>query len=287
MDLPSDEVLRGIVRAYARLRSEHGSAIGDPPLVEPTGEFFPDAFHGDAASVARLLRRMIELSPVADDLPIELAFLAPDEGHGGGGCGSLACGSAGAGRGRGVEDVGDGYRIFVSAADVPQPVLLTTSLARSVGSVVLREAGMEPDAADEAASEIAAAACGFGVLVLNGAAVWGKSCGGLRMAQATAHSVEESAAMLALFGGVHGAIPARVRRQLDVTQREALDLAVAWAESNPLLVETLRDRPAILATGSIEIEPLLGLVGRWLNRRKIEREMGLPVTSTSRAKSLS
>jgi hypothetical protein len=287
MDLPGDDVLCGIVRAYARMRADHGEAIGAPLLVEPTGEFFPDRFDGDAASVARLLRRMIALAPIADDVEVSIAFVAPDEARGAGGCGSLACGSAPAGSAfaRHVEELGDGYRIFVSAADVGQPVLLTTSLARSVGAIVLREAGEDPDEADEAASEIAATVCGFGVLVLNGAALWGKSCGGLRMAQATALTVEEAAVTVALFLGVHGLKAAQVRRHLDTSQQEALDLAVAWAESNPLLVETLRDHPSLLKKGTLEIEPLRGIVGRWLNKRRIERAMRLPATSTSRAKS--
>jgi len=275
MDLPCDDVLRGIVRAYARLRADHGEAIGTPPLVTPTAEFFPDRFDGDAPSVARLLRRMIALAPVADDLQIEIALLAPDEARGAGGCGSLACRSPGGGPavGRDVEDAGDGYRVFVSAADVAQPVLLATSLARSLGAVVLREAGEEPADVDEATSEIAAGACGLGLLILNGAAVWGKSCSGLRMAQGTALSVEESAVLLALFLAVHGLRASQARGHLGTTQREALDLAVAWVESNPLLVESLRDRPSLLAEGAVTIEPLLGILGRWLNRRKIEKEL--------------
>jgi hypothetical protein len=277
MDLPSEDVLRDIVKTYARLRAEHGEAIGAPPLVLPTGEFFPDAFEGDAASVGRLVRRMIAFAPVSDDLKISIAFLAPDEAHGTGGCGSLACGSPGEGTARAptVEDLGDGYRIFVSAADVAQPVLLTTSLARSLGAVVLCEAGEEPDEADQATSEIAAAACGFGVLVLNGASVWGKSCGGLRMAQATALSVEEAAVLVALFLGVHGVKASRARGHLDTTQREALDLAIAWTESNPLLVEMLRDGPALLEKGHFTIEPLRGIVGRWLNKNaSVSRRSG-------------
>jgi hypothetical protein len=47
MDLPGDEVLRGIVRTYARLRDDHGQSIGVPTLVQPTGEFFPDALDAD------------------------------------------------------------------------------------------------------------------------------------------------------------------------------------------------------------------------------------------------
>src|SRR5580693_4863558 len=110
MELPSEDALRWIVRGYARLRAAHGEAIGVPVLVHPTAAFFPDAFHGDAPSVERLMRRIIAYAPIADDLRVELALLV--EGEQASGCGSVACGS-GAGTGvrvRGVEDLDDGYR---------------------------------------------------------------------------------------------------------------------------------------------------------------------------------
>jgi len=274
MDLPAEDALRWIVRRYAQLRAEHGEAIGTPPLVQPTGEFFPDAFRPDGPSVERLLRRMMGYAPVADDLGIELAFLAPDEDNAGG-CGSRACGSArGASSRPTVEELEDGYRVFVSVTDVGNPDVLTTSLARVVGALVLHEAGEEVDPGDE---EIAAVATGFGVLLANGAAVWAKSCGGLRMAQATALPVEEVAVALALFAAVHGVRASAVREHLGATQREAFDLAAAWAESNPLLVESLRDRPAVLASGAIDLEPVRGPLGRWLHRRKLDKELQAPV----------
>jgi hypothetical protein len=274
MDLPDEDVLRGIVITYARLRAAHGNAIGAPPLLQPTGEFFPDPFAVDAASVGRLVHRMMGYAPLAADLRVEVAFLDPGE-ESAGGCGSLACGSRGTthGSGYGVEEIEDGYRVFVPTTDVAHSVLLTTSLARSVGALVLREAGEPPDEADDVTSEIAAVACGFGVLLANGAAVWGKSCGGLRMAQATALSVEEATVALALFIEVHGVRLSEARRHLETTQREALDVAAAWAESNPLLIEALRDRPASLDGGAFTIEPVRSLLGRWLYKRKLEKEL--------------
>ncbi|MGA7123181.1 MAG: hypothetical protein WBY94_23980 [Polyangiaceae bacterium] len=276
MDLPSEDALRWIVRTYARLRARHGEAIAAPALVLPTAAFFPDEFRGDAPGVARLLRRVMTYAPIADDLPIELAFLATDDGASATGCGSIACGSGPGIRppARGVEELGDGYRVFVTAADVGHPELLTTSLARSVGALVLSEAGEEVDAevATETA-EVAAIACGFGVLLANGAAVWAKSCGGLRMASATALSVEEAAVALALFVTVHDVKESEARAPLHTTQREALDLALAWVASNPLLVEGLRESPAILEGGMFDIEPVRGLVGRWLHKRRMEREL--------------
>ncbi len=281
MDLPSDDALRWIVRTYARLRAGHGEAIGAPALVLPTAAFFPDEFRGDGSGVARLLRRIMTYAPIADDLPVELAFLATDDGASPAGCGSIACGS-GPGLGppaRGVEELEDGYRVFVTAADVRHPELLATSLARSVGAMVLSEAGedIDVDVATETA-EVAAIACGFGVLLANGAAVWAKSCGGLRTASATALSVEEAAVALGLFVAVHDVKESDARAPLHTTQREAFDLAHAWVASNPILVEALRESPAILEAGMFDIEPARGLVGRWLHKRRIERELRvLPV----------
>jgi hypothetical protein len=275
VDLPGDDALRSIVRATARLRASCRDAIGAPDLVQPTGQFFPDAFQLDAPSVERLLRRMIGYSPVADDLGIELAFVEAEDGGHSGGCGSLACGTGGGARAiSSVQEIDDGYRVLVAVNDVRNPDVLTTSLARSVGALVLHEAGLGHDGQlDAGDDEIAAAACGFGVLLANGAAVWAKSCGGLRVAQATVLSVEEAAVALALFVAVHGVKPSAARAHLGATQREAFDLAEAWVDSNPLLVETLRDRPELLESGVFTMEPVRGLVGRWLHKRKLDKEM--------------
>jgi hypothetical protein len=278
MELPTERTLRWIVRTYAGLRAAHAEAIGEPALVQPTGEFFPDEFRRDAASVQRLLRRMVGYSPVSDEVGIEIAFADPPADHAGG-CGSAACGpSGGAGPRASVQELDDGYRVVVATTDVANPDVLTTSLARSVGALVLHEAGEEPDPGE---AEIAAVACGFGVLLANGAAVWAKSCGGLRMAQATALGVDEIAVALALFAAVHGTRPSSVRSSLGATQREALDLAEAWVESNPLLVETLRERPALLEAGAFEMQPLRGLLGRWLHRRKVTEELRAPVVASA------
>jgi len=278
MDLPSDDALRWIVRTYARLRARHGEAFAAPTLVQPTGAFFPDEFRLDASSVERLLRRLIGYSPVADDVGIELAFVEASHENAGG-CGSSACGPTGSsGARRSVEELDDGYRVFVAANDVPNPDLLTTSLARAVGALVLHEAGEEVDPGED---EIAAVACGFGVLLAGGASVWAKSCGGLRMAQATVLPVEEACVALALFVGIHGAKVSDARANLGATQREAFDLALAWVESNPLLLETLRDRPALMEKGQLDLEPVRGLVGRWFHKRKLDKELRAPAPAST------
>ena len=272
MDLPAEDALRWIVRTYAHLRAEHGAALGAPSLVQPTGEFFPDEFRRDAPSVERLLRRMMSHTPLAEDLGIELAFLEPDGDHAGG-CGSAACGPAGgAGGGPSVMEIEDGYRVFVAVTDVGNPHVLTASLARSVGALVLHEAGEVDDEDPGPAAEIAAVACGLGVLVANGAAVWAKGCGGLKMAQATLLSVEEATTALALFAAVHDVKQSTAQAHLAATQREGLDHAFSWVDSNPVIVRTLRETPVILASGLFAMEPVRGLVGRWLHKRKVEKE---------------
>jgi hypothetical protein len=272
MGLPDEGSLRWIVTEYARLRAGHGDAIGSPPLVQPTSAFFPDEFSRDAPSVARLLHRIMSYAPIADDLPVELAFEAA--GVAAAGCGSLACESREEGDGGPrVEEREDGYRVWLGAAELSEPTALAASLARAVGAMVLFEAGAErrgPEAGP--AGEVAAAACGFGVLLANGAAIWAKSCGGLRMAKVTAMSVDEIALCLALFVGVGDARPAEARAHLGTTQREAFELALSWVDSNPRLLDVLRTSPESLHKGRFAIEPIRGAFGRWLERRRIERE---------------
>jgi hypothetical protein len=282
MDLPNEQALRWIVQTYARLRAAHGEGIGRPELVQPTGAFFSDEFRGDAPSVARLLGRMIDLAPLSTDLGVELAFSAPDEPRAGG-CGSGACGAPGGAPSTiAVEELENGYRVVVSTSEVGSAEVLTTSLARSVGALVLHEAD---EIVDAEASEMAAVACGFGVLLLNGAAVWAKACGGLRVTRATTLPVEDLGVALALFGAVHGYKPSHVRKHLGATQREALDAAQDWVDSNHLLVESLREAPDRLSTGAstgvLELEPVRGVLGQWWHRRKLERGLRAPVIAAA------
>lgn len=282
---PPVESLRALVATYARLRVALADAIGDPALVQPDGHFFPDAVAPDASGVARLFARMVSHSPLADDLPVELVFVADDEGHAGG-CGSGACSAAPLRAGsHAVEDRGDRYRVSVRTSDLGDPALLITTLARATGALVLHEGGEADGEIDAATSEVCAVMCGFGVLVTSGSAVWVKGCGGLRGIQGTALSVEESAVALALFAALHRVSPGAVRRHLEPTQREAYDEAWEWVESNPLLLDALRRNPAWLEDGMFELEPTRGLLGRWLYRRRVARELRIPVATTKVSRS--
>ncbi len=261
--------LRWLVSRYARLRAEHGDAIGTPLLVEPNGEFFPDAFTPSPEGVGALLRRMLTYAPVAPNLDLELAFVDPDAGGGGGGsCGTGGCGDGGGGEAKGpIGEAlmrGEGaYRVIVSARDVGDPIILASSLARSLGGIVLGEAGEQPDGAHHGAlSEVAAAMCGFGVLLTSGACVYTKSCGGLRAHRSTFLDVASHATALALFVRLHDLKPANARRHLETTQREAFDEALPWVDSNTRLMEALSIHPESLVDGVFPIEETKGLLAR-------------------------
>jgi hypothetical protein len=202
----------------------------------------------------------------------------PEDGGGGGGCGTGSCGGpeANVPKDRVIE-AGDGYLVEVPTGDVSNPTLLTTSLARSVGALVLLEAGEEVEAATfGAVSEIAASVCGAGVLLTSGAYVYGKSCGGVRMHQHTHLSVEEHAALLAIYCAVHDVKPGEAKAHLDTTQREAFSEGWAWVTSNDRLMTELRTRPEMLADGVFAIEPVKGVLGRLFGRRSKDDAHAVP-----------
>lgn len=268
----SEDALRSIVAHLAHVRSEYGEVLGDPDLIEPNGEYFPDEFKLEPAAIDRLMRRMMTYAPLSTDLDVELAFFEPEDGASpGGGCGTGACGTPGTkqvAKGGAVETP-DGYAVVVATADVGEPKLLTASLARSMGRLVLFEAGEEVDPRGEGAlSELTAVGCGLGVILLNGACVYKKGCGGMRRHQGTFLGVEELALACALFVRVSDKKPNAVRRHLDVTQREAFDIALDWVDGQPKLVRALTDDPETLEDGVFVLEEKKGLFSRLLSRKR-------------------
>jgi hypothetical protein len=270
------DTLKLVIERFARLHAEHGGAIGTPDLVEPTGQYFPDEFKHDPESVVKLFRRMASYTPLSEELDIELAFLEPEAKDDAGGCGKSACGSGGKiapSADAGMMELEDGYRVLVKVTDVGHPVALTASLARSVGGLVLAETGEEPDGPE---AEIAASVVGLGLLLLNGAAVYAKACGGLRMHQATHLSVEETAMAVALFVRLHDHKAGRVRGHLEVTQREAFDEALRWVDGNEHLVRMLRDEPDLLLTGLFEVKGPKGILGKLLSGKSSDEVIPAP-----------
>jgi hypothetical protein len=290
VDLPSEQSLRWIVSRYASLRVGHASGIGEPALVQPTPEDFPDAFELSAAGVGRFLTRMLEYAPVAADLDVRLRVVDSEVDGGGGGCGTKTCGSGACGvearsLGDRVIDADDGYIVELPKAAAGHPLRLATALARSVGTIVLYEAGEEPDSNEVGAiSEVAATAIGLGVLLVGGSYIFGKSCGGVRVEQCTHLDVMELSVALALFTRLHGHKPSHAKRHLEVTQREAVGEALAWVDSNPDVLANLRERPELLADGVFDVRPAHGVFGvlfrRWFGGRgAVEAPVEAPAPS--------
>ena len=273
----SEDQIRGIVAHLSHLRAAYGEAFADPDLVEPTGEYFPDEFTLDPEGVDRLLRRMLGYAPLSEDLEIGLGFIQPDGEVSGGGCGSGACGTGGLkeiARGGAVETE-DGYAALVHVQDVGDPAILTTALARAAGRIVLFEADEDVDPRDEGAlAELTALAAGLGLLLLNGACVYKKGCGGMKRHQATFLDIEEIALGLALFVRATNKKPAAVRRHLEVTQKEAFDAALAWVDGQPSLVEALAKRPETLEDGVFSFEAKKGLFSRLFAKKSSDDELG-------------
>lgn len=272
----SDASLRSIVAHLAHLRAAYGEVLDDPDLVEPNGEYFPDDFAVDTEGVKRLLARMMTYAPLSADLDVELGVVEPegDTQGGGGGCGSGACGP-GEAKAKGQKvlrpavETDEGYVAVLHASDAGDPTVLTTSLARSIGRIVLFEADEDVDPRDEGPlSELTAISCGLGVLLLNGASVYKKGCGGMRRHQATFLSVEEVALALALFVRTTDKRPGTVRKHLEVTQREAFDDALAWVDGQPKLVKTLTEDPETLEDGVFVLEEKKGLLGKLLAKKR-------------------
>lgn len=269
----SEDALRSIVAHLAHLRAEYGEVLENPDLVEPTGDYFPDEFAVEAAAIERLMRRMMTYAPLASDLEVQLGFVEPEgEGNAGGGCGSGACAPGDKSQTTmmsGAVETEDGYAVVLATADVGEPKILTASLARSMGRLVLFEAGEEVDPrALGALSELTAVACGLGVILLNGASVYKKGCGGMRQHQGTFLGVQELALACALFVRTTDRKPGMVRRHLEVTQREAFDVALDWVDGQPKLVRALTSDPASLADGIFSLEEKKGLLSRLLSRKR-------------------
>ena len=288
----SDDALRSIVAHLAHLRAEYGEVLGADAhldLVEPTGDYFPDAFALEPAAIDRLMRRMMTYAPLAADLEVQVVFVEPEgEGAGGGGCGTGACGPGDKSPGKqimkgGAAETEDGYAVVIASGDVGEPKLLTASLARSMGRLVLFEADEEVDPRVEGAlSELTAVACGLGVILLNGASIYKKGCGGVRQHQGTFLGVDELALACALFVRVTDRKAGSVRRHLAVTQREAFDSALDWVDGQPKLVRALTKDPESLADGIFSLEEKKGLLSRLLSSKKPADDVDALMTAPPR-----
>jgi hypothetical protein len=273
--LPDNSVLSHIVRRYAKILSRFGHELGSPPLVLPNGDYFPDRFTGDRRSVAQLIRRMQKHANIAD-IPIRARLIEeePSQAASGSSCSSGACGMPQAEEPSvaRIVDMGDHWQFNIPPAELGVPEVLTTHLARSLGYVFLQEtkrSDADIDEPVEVTAELAGTLLGFGALLLQGAYIYKKSCGGPSVRRFTVLGCVELAVATALFSELTGHATRPLLRELDPTQREATSEALEWVRSNTRLLERLKAEPARVAAGEFELEEAkpwlyraLGLGGR-------------------------
>ena len=268
MDLPNNEVRRGLVAAYAQVVESLKLLETERALVLPNGEFFPDVFTGDEPSVQRLLDRLLEHAGLAD-----MAIVARFWGEAEPGCGTGACGSCGPTQAEPEQverllDAGDHWQVNILPTEVAQPVALSSALCRAVALAALREADEPPANLElDLAVDLTAIALGYGVLLLEGSHIYKKSCGGPSIARSTALGPTEVALVLALSAAVSEQPLRKVSKHLSPTQSEAFAEATAWADSNGALVQALSADPARIARGEFELKEPSSWLGRWLGSK--------------------
>jgi len=269
MELPNSEVRRGLVAAYAEVVEKLDSFSGERALVLPNGEFFPDVFTGDEASVQRMLDRLLEHAGLSD-----MAVVARIWGESAAGCGTGACGSCGPVQAEAetepvqrLLDAGEHWQVNVLPGEVGSPVALGSALCQAVALAVLREADGAPRLPLDLSVDLTAISLGYGVLLLEGSHIYRKSCGGPSIARTTVLGPSEVALVLALSAAVNGQSLRKVGKHLSATQQDAFAEACAWADSNPALVQALRADPGRIARGEFQLQEPSSWLGRWLGSK--------------------
>lgn len=280
MELPGKEAISAIVERFGRLLALTGAELGERPLVLPNSEFFPDRFARDAASVAALARRMA-LHAGLEDVPLAVTLVAeegPEAPHPGGCATGCQVPAALAGTVPRLVDDGDGFTLNVPAFEVEHPVVLTTMIARALGHVFLVEAlpvGARIEPPIDLTADHAAAALGLGPLLLEGAHIYSKGCGGPSVSQVTRASLPELAILTALVIEMRGHSARRALAELSTTQKALLSEAHELAKSNAALVRLLREDPERVARGDYRLEDAKPWLLRLFDGKR-EREDALP-----------
>jgi hypothetical protein len=167
-----------------------------------------------------------------------------------------------------LSDSGDSWQLNLTAAEMAQPVVLTTALVRGLTLAALREAEQTPTTLDaEIAVDLGAVALGFGALLLEGSYIYRKACGGPSVARVTALGPAELAIPFALFVAQGGHSARAAGKHLSVTQREAFDEARALIDSNRKLVELCQRDPARVARGEFELAQSGSLLSRIFGKK--------------------
>lgn len=280
MELPGKEAVSAILERFGRLLAQTGGELGERPLVLPNSEFFPDRFAQDAASVAALVERMA-LHAGLEDVPLAVTIVAeegPEVPHPGGCTSGCQVPAALAGAEPRLVDDGDGFTLNVPAIEVGHPVVLTTMIARALGHVFLVEAlptGARIEPPIDLTADYAAVALGLGPLLLEGAHIYSKGCGGPSVSQVTRASLPELAVLTAFFIEMRSHSARRALSELSTTQKALLSEAHVLAKSNGTLVRLLREDPERVALGDYRLSDAKPWLLRLFDKKR-EREDPLP-----------
>jgi hypothetical protein len=169
-------------------------------------------------------------------------------------------------------DLGNSWRVQVPEAELKHPLALTTNLARALGMIfwVETRSPAHPTLPNpDVAAELAATLLGFGALLLNGAHIYSKSCGGPQIRQLTALGCNELALVTVLFARRHQQDLRPMRKELEVTQRDAVQKAEEWLNDRPAIAKRFTSDPASLERGDIPLEVVKqGILGRLFGTRR-------------------
>jgi hypothetical protein len=279
-----DATFRTLAQRYGRLVAELELEQGDPLLVLPNAEYFPDRFTGDAASLERLIARMQGYAAL-ESVTIETALVGEPAVASGGACGTGACGAPACGPGESdasggprVEKTSRGYLFRVPNAELGHSIVLTARIATALGAVALveRHPHGATSAFDTRHAELAATALGFGVLLLEASHLYSKSCGGPNVQRATALPLEELAVFFALFLAREEQAAKAALADLATTQRAALKAALLVVDECPGLVSLLKKDAERVARGDFSLRDGGSFLSKLFGRAK-----GASKTSTT------
>jgi hypothetical protein len=267
MELPSEARIVALVTRASEVWRALLHETAQPHLVLPNGASFPDVFEPSANGVQRLLRRMQTHASLLD-VPIEVVLHEAEADHSQGACGSGSCApktAAPTQLGR-LQLSGDLWRLNLARDEIGHAVGLTTLMARALGTILLDETRPEGVAAvahPPELAELAAIQLGFGCLLLEGAHVYSKSCGGPRVAQLTALELPELAVLVALFASANQLKLKPAYAWLSATQRSSLSDAEDLLRANPSLAGWVRNG-APPGTAGLKLKPPKPRLFAWL-----------------------
>jgi hypothetical protein len=254
---------------YAKVARSLGVRQGEPLLILPNGDFFPDRFRGDQGSIEALVARLTGYAGL--DVAVGARLVGAEaEGCGDGSCGTGGCGTGAAlpsdARMRTLRQDGE-WTIEVPAQELGDPIVLTARLASALAAITWLESG-EVDEVSAQHAEVAAVTLGFGVLLLEASYLYRKSCGGPSVGRATALDCRSLSVLFSLFLAREGLTPRAARAELGATQQALLDSAWLLVDESPTLVGALKNDLDRVAAGRFPLRDGGSWLGRLFGKRK-------------------